>query len=74
MGGSLPLEVVFIAKKFKDWGGGSRQIIMPLSGPILQAETCQRFSAELRFQDRAECGNKEETEIIKGLLSLNKSS
>jgi hypothetical protein len=95
MGGSLPLEVVFIANKFKYWfcpfrlslkfdkdpstgykdisnskhpqwvggwvGGvgwvGSRQIIMPLSGPILQAETCQRFSAELRFQDRAECGN-----------------
>jgi hypothetical protein len=25
--------------------------------PILQAETCQRFSARLRFQDRAEGGN-----------------
>jgi hypothetical protein len=28
--------------------------IMPLCGPILQAESCQTFSAELRFQDRAE--------------------
>ena len=41
------------------WVGGWVTIwkIMPLCGPILQAETCQRFSAELRFQDRAECGN-----------------
>ena len=40
-------------------GGWSSQKIIPLRGPILQAEACQRFSAELRFQDRAECGNIE---------------
>ena len=38
-------------------GGWFSQKIIPLRGPILQAEACQRFSAELRFQDRAECGN-----------------
>jgi hypothetical protein len=26
------------------WVGGIRQRIIPLSGPILQAETCQIFS------------------------------
>ena len=38
-------------------GGWFSQKIIPLRGPILQAEACQRFSAELRFQDRAEFGN-----------------
>ena len=40
------------------WGGGrvTIQILMPLCGPILQDELT-RFSVELKFQDRAECGN-----------------
>jgi hypothetical protein len=43
------------------WPGGWVTIwkIMPLCGPILQAKSCQRFSAELRFQDWAECGKIE---------------
>ena len=36
-------------------GGGFRKII-PLRGPILQAETFQ-ISVGLKFQDRTECGN-----------------
>jgi hypothetical protein len=52
-------------------GWVSTRKIMPLCGPILQADTCQRFSAELRFQDRAECGKSDVDVLKKSLRTAN---